>query len=108
MSFLTNKGIQSSHTGGFIGCKDALPRSYYPQSNILQLLLLLRSQCGILVSHGGWKRHGEKETLGGHIRFCLWEKLEKLPSRGLIYHPFYVTTQLHSLSRSHSTNKKDM
>ena len=40
-------------TGGLIGCEDAFSWSDYPQSDVLQLLLLLRSQCGVLVSHGG-------------------------------------------------------
>lgn len=41
------------HTGGLISCEDAFSRSYYPLSDVLQLLLLLRRQCGVLVSHGG-------------------------------------------------------
>lgn len=42
-----------THTGGLISCEDAFAWSYYPVSNVLQLLLLLRGQCWILVSHGG-------------------------------------------------------
>lgn len=41
------------HTGGLIGSKDAFSWSYYPLSDLLQLLLLLSSQCGVLVGHGG-------------------------------------------------------
>lgn len=41
------------HTCGLISSKDALSWSYYPLSDFLQLLLLLRSQGRVLVSHGG-------------------------------------------------------
>lgn len=46
-------------TGGLIGCEDAFPRSHYPLGDVLQLLLLLGSQCWVLVSHGGWDTEGE-------------------------------------------------
>lgn len=60
--FTNNTFIKSLHhivttkpvrTCGLISCKDAFSRSHYPLGDFLQLLLLLRSQCRVLVSHGG-------------------------------------------------------
>lgn len=63
----------ATRTGGLIGCEDALPWGYYPQSDVLQLLLLLGTECWVLVSHGGYNRDRDRVRAMERLHcFIVW------------------------------------
>lgn len=53
-----------ARTGGLICSQDALARSHNPVSDVTELLLLLRSECWVLVGHGACQFLGGEDTWG--------------------------------------------